>query len=494
MSKNLINLSVLERLKFLLKDSLVYGSASAISKAFGLITFPIIAKNLSISDFGFYDYLISIVIFFTILIQFGQDSSIARFYYEYEDKNKRKKFISQSLFFQLFCFLIVGLVFIIFAKDLRQILLLGRNEENLIFILILNIPFHLLISFSQNILRWSFRRNAFLIMSVGYTFFQTIAILLLLYFDKMTFINLFKVYVLLNIIFSILGIFFIRKHIILIKDFKNFKEILIYALPFGVIGVLATLSSTFERNLSYNIFGENALGFYAAAFKISILISLLVNAFHMSWGPFSISIYKQKNVIETYNLVLKGFTLVILISTLIITTASPIIIKILATEEYLSVVNLIFPLTLACGIRGLSWITEIGITLSKKSYLTLISHSFQFLITIALIYVLSFFFDLISVALSVLIGQFSRSIIESYNAQKAYPLKWDYNPVVKMIILTVIIGIISEFLRTLFGNLFSSFSYFSGIVLLIYFGINFLFSENELKKLKKFNFNFQKNN
>ena len=60
MSKDLISLSVLARLKFLFKDSIVYGAASALSKAFGLITFPIIARNLSIADFGFYDYLISV--------------------------------------------------------------------------------------------------------------------------------------------------------------------------------------------------------------------------------------------------------------------------------------------------------------------------------------------------------------------------------------------------------------------------------------------------
>ena len=72
MSKSLIKLSVFERLKFLMKDSLIYGSAAAISKAFGLISFPLIAKTLSVSDFGFYDYLISLVVFITLLIQFGQ--------------------------------------------------------------------------------------------------------------------------------------------------------------------------------------------------------------------------------------------------------------------------------------------------------------------------------------------------------------------------------------------------------------------------------------
>lgn len=490
MSENLINLSIIDRLRFLLKDSIVYGAASALSKAFGLITFPIIARSLSVADFGFYDYLISLVVFFTILIQFGQDSSIARFYYEYENKFKRQKFISQSLFFQIFCFLIVLLIFVILPNKIREIIFFDRSEDNLIFLLVLNMPFQLIISFSQNILRWSFKRSSFLLMSLGYTILQTIAIICLFYFDAMTVLNLFKIYIFLNIIFSLLGIFLIREFIIIIDDFQGYKEILIYALPFGLIGVLATLSATLERNLTHTLLGENALGFYAAAFKISILISLLVNAFHTSWGPFSLSIYKDKKVVETYNLILKVFSIIILLTTLILTIISPLIIEILASSKYNSIVNLIFPLTLAVGIRGVSWITEIGISISKKSYLSLISHSAQFLVTIVLIYLFSSYFGLISIAISVLIGQLIRSIIESYYAQKVYPLKWDYNPVIKMITLTIIFGIISEIIRIFHGDFYSSTSYFAGILFLLYFGYNFLFSKNEFQKIIKAKSNF----
>lgn len=483
MSKSLIKLSVFERLKFLMKDSLIYGSAAAISKAFGLISFPLIAKTLSVSDFGFYDYLISLVVFITLLIQFGQDSSIARFYYEYEDKEKRQKFISQSLFFQLFCFIIFLIVIFTSSEYIEKYILLEKGYDNVLLLLAINIPFQLLISFSQNILRWSFKRNEFLFMSLAYTFFQTLLIVLLIVYDFMSVINLFSVYIICNIIFASFGLFFIRKYIVIIYDYKGFKEILFFALPYGLISLLTALSSTLERNLTHNFLGENALGFYAAAFKIAILISLIVNAFHTAWGPFSLSLYKDKNVIKTYNLVLKGFTLIILISNLLLTIVSPIIIKILATQKYLSVVNLVFPLALAVGIRGISWITEIGITISKKSYLSIISHSVQFFSTIILIILFSNNFGLIGVAISVLVGQILRSVIESYCAQKVYPMNWDYNPVIKLLFITILIGIFSEIVRDFFGNLLSNFSYFIGIILLIYFSKNNLFSLSEREKI-----------
>lgn len=483
MSKNLINLSVFERLKFLMKDSLIYGSAAALSKAFGLISFPLIARTLSVADFGFYDYLISLVVFITILIQFGQDSSIARFYYEYENKKKRQQLISQSLFFQFFCFIIFLILILTNSEYIKNYILLEKDTDNILLLLAINIPFQLLISFAQNILRWSFKRNEFLFMSLAYTFFQTLLIVLLILFDAMTVKNLFSVYIICNIVFAIFGLIFIRKYIIIINNYNGFKEILFFALPYGLIGILIAMGSTLERNLTHNYLGENALGFYAAAFKIAILTSLLVNAFHTAWGPFSLSLYKDKNVIKTYNLVLKTFSIFLLISILILTLASPIIIKILASQKYLSVVNLVFPLALAVGIRGISWITEIGITISKKSYLSIISHSVQFFSTICLIIILSNKFGLTGVAISVLTGQILRSIIESYYAQKVYPMNWDYNPIIKLLLITIFIGLFSEIIRNFYGDLLTNFSYLFGIIFLIYFSKKKLFSSLEREKI-----------
>jgi len=48
------------RLKFLARDSVVYGGAAAISRAFALITFPLLAQHFSVADYGIID-LFSIV-------------------------------------------------------------------------------------------------------------------------------------------------------------------------------------------------------------------------------------------------------------------------------------------------------------------------------------------------------------------------------------------------------------------------------------------------
>ena len=89
------NLKLKGRLAFLLKDSALYGGAAAISKAFALITFPILARHFSISDYGKIDFFLVLSNLFTVFIIFGQDTAVARYFYEHENVSERKQIISQ---------------------------------------------------------------------------------------------------------------------------------------------------------------------------------------------------------------------------------------------------------------------------------------------------------------------------------------------------------------------------------------------------------------
>jgi len=97
---DLRKLSIGQRLKFLAKDSAIYGLAGALNKGFALITFPLLARHFSVEDFGLIDYLNTLVVLFVTFLVFGQDSAVARFFYEHNDDANRRQVISQSLFLQ----------------------------------------------------------------------------------------------------------------------------------------------------------------------------------------------------------------------------------------------------------------------------------------------------------------------------------------------------------------------------------------------------------
>jgi O-antigen/teichoic acid export membrane protein len=92
---NPIRLSIGHRLRFLTRDSLVYGGAFASNAALSLITFPLLTQHFSVADYGLVDFFTVAAGLLAIAFVFWQDSAVARFFYEYRDVKRRRQIVSQ---------------------------------------------------------------------------------------------------------------------------------------------------------------------------------------------------------------------------------------------------------------------------------------------------------------------------------------------------------------------------------------------------------------
>ena len=183
-------------------------------------------------EYGTLDLFLTLSGFITILIVFGQDSAVARFFYDTEKIKIRKEIISQSFQIQILVSLIVLPILFILSDYFK--VMFKIEDFNIYFnIILITIPCMVFINFSQNILKWTFSRNLFLFLTVGFSFFQAIFLLCALFYFQLNvttalLINLFN-----NIIFSITGIVFVRKWIIF--EFKKFIEINLFYLLFPLV-------------------------------------------------------------------------------------------------------------------------------------------------------------------------------------------------------------------------------------------------------------------
>ena len=195
---------------------------------------------------------------------------------------------------------------------------------------------------------------------------------------------------------------------------------LYYGVPLGILATTVYFLPAIQRNMITLFLDLYSVGIYALAFKIAAIIVMIDGIFHMAWGPFSMSIFKQKDAEFVYNAVLKIFFLVTIFTVFIITLSAPLLIKLLGTSEYLEATVLVLPLSLALMINGISGITGIGISLSMKSYLTLIPFIISTLLLIGLLYNLIPIYKLNGVVYSLLIANSMKMIITSYIAKKVY--------------------------------------------------------------------------
>ena len=132
------------------------------------------------------------------------------------------------------------------------------------------------------------------------------------------------------------------------------------------------------------------------------------------------SIFKEKDAEYVYNIVLKIYFLVIVFVVFIVKLFAPFLITSFGTSEYLEAIDLVLPLSLALMINKLTDITGIGISLSMKSYLSLIPFIISALLLTLLLYYSIPIYKLQGVVYSLLIANSVKMIITSYIGRKFY--------------------------------------------------------------------------
>jgi len=471
------------RLAFLLKDTVLYGGAAAISKAFALVTFPLLARHFSVESYGIVDFFLMLTAFLGVFFIFGQDSAVARFFYEYEDRLRRRQLISQSLAFQLsLVALFVPLMH--WQADRWSSLLIDAPERStLLSLVLLQLPFVVLINFSRNLLKWTFARGQFLVMSLGVTIVQAILLVLAVLIYDASVKDIIMVCLISNILFGLLGVYLIRRWLTLPTDMHYLRELVPFAIPYVIIGGLAAFVPTLERSLIDRLLEPEDLGFYAVATKIAMLLGIVVQAFQTAWGPFAMSLYKKADAIGTYNLVLKAFTWIICVVVLGLSLIAVPMIQILASERYIAAAVVVFPLAMGLAMQAIGGITEIGIGISKRTHFSLVGHLAHAAIVVTTIPVLAPRIGILGVGVSVMIGLGLRALISTGLAQKVYPMKWEFLPSSVVLMTTLTIGSLAVFVQEQQkGNLGHGLLAF-GVAAVLGAGWLLLFSAGERKKI-----------
>lgn len=425
------------RLGFLARDGVIYGMAGALNKALALVTFPLLARHFSVEEFGLIDLLnVSVVLLVTLLV-FGQDSAVARFFYDDGDTDRRRQIISQSLYFQLgMLFLLMPGMWLL-ARNFSGLFLSVDDGEVLVYLLLLQAPFFMLVNFSQNILKWTFSRARFLTISIGSTVFTTLALFVGIVFFDIGLVYVFAIYLAARAMSGLLGLWFVRQWLAPPADWRFLRGMMPYAVPYGIIGIASAASPVIERGLVLSLLGEGHLGLFAAGAKVAALIGLPIAAFQIAWGPFSLAIFKEIDAPATYNLVLKVFAVFALSLVFALTIVAVPVIEILASKQYGEAAVVVFALSLGLSVQAIGWITEIGISLAKKSYLKIYGYLVGLVSSTLAIWLLAQILGLVGVAWGVLIGFASKMLTETWLAQRAYPLPWDYRGLLLLLLVAL---------------------------------------------------------
>lgn len=273
------------------------------------------------------------------------------------------------------------------------------------------------------------------------------------------------------------------------------KEAVIYALPLTIAGFAGMINETFDRVMLQRwspLKGDAAtfeVGIYSACYKLSILITLFVQAFRMGAEPFFFKQSTEENAAKVYARVMKFFVLTICFMFLVVALYLDIWKTLFIRDVKMWAGLRVVPILLFANMfLGIYYNLSIWYRLSHKTtagaYITLIGAG----ITLFVNFLFIPYFSYMACAWATFLCYGSMMTISYIWGQKSYPVPYAWKKLISYMVIVAIFYFIHLGITRIWNNEALSFSIATCLLLL--FGL-FIYRverkevDNLLKSIRK---------
>jgi stage V sporulation protein B len=319
-------------MKHLIKPVAILTISNVLTRVFAIIFFIILARSLSVDNYGLFRYLLSISLVYAIVFS-GFPTALTKFISE--KKRSINEYISNTLFLMISAFIIISLIILLFHQ---------RNEIYLILLIFASLVDSFYLGFVRGLLNY--------VKLSGFKFVENLIQLIILIISYLIYNNINFAFAIIFYTFSgiiTLLIFELNKSEIILS-LKISKEkiikILKYTVPvtLGAIGwaIMFGINAIFI-NLFY---GSAHVGYYSVGETIAQVFTFVPAAIVTILLPKVSTLKDKKRILKPLllaNLSILFTSILILIALIFF---KDLIIKIIFTEKYILASSVIMPLAI----------------------------------------------------------------------------------------------------------------------------------------------------
>jgi len=492
----------LSSIKKLAGQTLWYGGSSIIARFLNYLLTPYLTYKLSGPGYGEMSMVYAAIPFLNVLFTYGIETAYFRFVHKPESVAKIYDTASISIWISTLLFTVPLLYY---NSSIAHFLKLDEHPEFITYSMLI-IAFDTLTTLPFARLRQEGRPKKFamirlanICITIFFTFFF-ISILPKLIAEKPH--SLLKAiyvpgygvgYVILaNLIASAATVLMLGKELLNVKkqfDGKLWRQVMLYSLPLLIVGFGGMINEVFDRIMlgwwapvSSVEAAKNEVGIYSACYKLSILISLFIQAFRMGAEPFFFKQAEGQNPQRTYARVMKFFVITISVMFLVVALYLDIWKQFIRNPAFWAGLKVVPILLLANMFLGIYYNLAIWFKLTNKTvygaWITLIGAA----ITLLINYIFIPRFSYVACAWATFFSYGSMMVISYLWGQKFYRIPYPTKKLVIYMAIAVGLFFIHRGLGMISGSFWFSFVAAS-ILLLIYCRFLAFIEQKELAKL-----------
>lgn len=492
----------LSSIKKLAGDTVWYGGSTIAARLLNYLLTPYFTAKLSSASYGDLSLVYAAIPFLNVVFTYGLETAFFRFSHKEEFKKDIYSTASISIFFTTILFSVILFGFNGAVSDFVR---LNEHPEFIRYSIII-IALDTLATLPFAKLRQDSRPKKF----AGIQIVKILTTIILTYF----FISICPQLVaknpngwiaqwyipnygvgyaiIANLISSALGLLLLSKELFSLNFKFNtglWKQMMVYSLPLVLAGFGGMINETFDRvMLGWWAPVKNAdaakaeVGIYSACYKLSILISLFIQAFRMGAEPFFFKQAGAANPQRTYARVMKFFVITITVMFLVVALYLDIWKYFIRNKSMWVGLKVVPILLLANMFLGIYYNLSIWYKLTHKTMYGAWITVAGALITLAINAAFIPYFSYMACAWATFAAYGAMMVISYVWGQKHYRIPYARKKLTAYIVIVVLLFFIHKGLIALYPNKYFSFG-LATVLLFIYCRFLTLVEHKEFMKL-----------
>lgn len=447
-------------LKKLAGQTAIYGLSTIVGRLLNYFLVPLYTHFFLPAEYGVVTEIYAYVAFLVVLLTFGMETTFFRKYNQSENKEHtyRQSFLIVSVINGGFLTLAL-----IFSSSIAAWMLYPDHPEYIIWLAFI-VVFDALSAIPLAKLRAENKAKKFAFVQLASIGTNIILNLFFIAYLKNMYDTHGSDFFLSGVYNPALGVGYIFianlfssliKPVLLIRDLPNplklkvdrklIKQMFIYALPLVIAGFAGIINETLDRillkRLLYSQGEEYAMtqvGIYGACYKLSILITIFIQAFRYAAEPFFFSEAKGKNHKRIYSKVMTYFVITVTTIFLMVTLYIDVFKWFIPQQAYWEGLKVVPILLLANICLGIYYNQSIWYKLSDNTRYGALIAIIGACITLLFNYILIPRIGYMGAAWTTLICYASMMILSYYFGQKFYPIHYNLRKIIFYLVTAVV--------------------------------------------------------
>lgn len=368
------------------KSFFSFGAATAIERFLSFILVPICTRIFTTVEYGVIDLCQVFVGVLSIFTLFQLETALQRYYFEWNELEKKKLLSTLFMFISLISALVV-IVFLILAPFVSAKLFDGKDYSSLIRISLVQLPFLNISMLGLLILRYEKRNILFLLQISLKSVLLLFFVLLFVVFFKKGIEWIFYSQLIVLILSSLILLVNIKDLLVPIFSRSILKICLKYSLPQFPARIGSALLTYSNRFFMIGFLSTSAIGIYSVSLKFASMIQLIGSAFVLAWSPFMYAQFTKNNHKETFVRVLPLVSSLLFLCVALLSLFSEEIVRFTSGDKFYDAHYYLGGLSLYFALYIVKEVVDIGPKYTEKTkYL-----SYNFLCTL-IVNILSMYF------------------------------------------------------------------------------------------------------